>query len=260
MKNYNELVNVKNNITKDFNDPIIDNSLVNFISGSSKMIRSDLAISYLKAYNIELNNDIYNILSAGEIIHNASLLHDDVIDNAKTRRGITTISEKFGAKISILAGDYLLSYAIEKLLSLNNNRILYLFKDCTKEMAEAEIIQYFFRDKLPSLEEYIKICERKTAILFSTILESCAICSNLNSNEAKDLGLKFGIYFQIKNDLNKESAFIDKLNGISTIKEILGIEKTNSLLDNYSQDMKILLKNLPNNIYRESIEELFDNL
>lgn len=255
-----ELQTVKKLILENLDDPISDKSLYNFISSGSKYIRSTIAILYLKSQNINLSNDIYNILAAGEIIHNASLLHDDVIDNAKERRGTTTISNKFSDKISILAGDYLLSLAIEILLRLNNSETLNIFKDCTKFMSKAEIEQYFLRGTIPTAEKYLEICQNKTAKLFSAILESSAILTGISKQKAYEFGNIYGICFQIKNDLEDFSAQNDKQNKIYTAKDIFGIEKTKSLLDNYKKDLLILISEIPHNEYKKSLEDIINSL
>lgn len=251
-----ELENVKYQIEENFSDPLNENYLKDFILGESKKIRSKLAILYLKAYGCEITDSVYKVLAAGELIHNASLLHDDVLDNADKRRGKTTISKQFSEKISILAGDYLISFAIEKLLQINNEKILDIFKECTKKMSEAEIKQYFLRNSIPLLEEYIDICKGKTSGLFASVIQSCAILCNLQVEKAGQFGEKYGILFQIKNDLNEESAKADKENGIFTVKDILGIEKTAALLDNYQEEMRHLLEEIPDNKYRQELEDL----
>ena len=174
-----ELNEVTKRITAGFVNPFQTDELINFLSNGSKRIRSSLAILYLKALNCETDDKIYNLLAAGELIHNASLLHDDVLDDADTRRGEITISKKFSPKLSILAGDYLLISAMEKLSELEP-KIIEIFKNCAKKMTEAEIIQYNYRGRKPDIDEYLNICRGKTASLFSAILESCAIISNLN--------------------------------------------------------------------------------
>ena len=94
--------------------------LNNFLKSPRKRIRSLVAILYLKAFSQNIDEQIINILTAGELIHNASILHDDVIDDAETRRGNITIGKKFAPEISILTGDFLLSIAIEKIMALKN--------------------------------------------------------------------------------------------------------------------------------------------
>ncbi len=211
--------------------------LLEFLEEPSKRIRSKLAILYLKYKGVNLSSEIYNILSAGELIHNASLLHDDVIDDAESRRGKTTIGVKISPKISILAGDYLVSKAMSKILGVNNPEIFNIFETCIKNMCEAEFKQFFLRGQIPTEDDYINICNGKTACLFASILESCAILADINREDAKNLGMKFGLYFQIKNDLEEKSSKEDEKNKIYTAKTVLGIEKTLSLLDNLKEEI-----------------------
>ena len=255
-----EITNIKKELEKDFIDPIEKGVLKHFVLNGSKFIRSRFALLYLKTQNIEINDDINKILAVGEIIHNASLLHDDVIDNASLRRNEITLAKRFSPKLSILAGDYLLGFGMSKLISIKNFEILELFKNCTVQMANAEIKQLFLRDKMPTVSEYIDICKGKTASLFATILESSAIISDISTENARKFGEFFGICFQINNDMEKKSADLDKNNGIYTAKDVLGIEKTTSLLDNYKKEMSIILKEFPKNIYKEELEDLINKL
>ena len=251
-----ELNTVKKYILENFEDPFPENKLEKFINGKSKMIRSAIAILWIKANNAELSDNIYKILSAGEIIHNASLLHDDVVDNAETRRSEKTFALEFNPKISILAGDFLVSYAIEKLNSINNQHIINNFKNCIKDMASAEIRQYFLRNTKPDIDTYIEICRGKTANLFRTIMESCALAANIPSDMAASFGETFGILFQIKNDLNEDSAKNDKFNGIMTAKDIIGIENTLILSDNYRGELREMLAPFKDNQYKNALEDL----
>lgn len=234
--------------------------LKSFLSSSSKRIRSKLAILYLKSNNCEITDDIITLLSAGELIHNSSLLHDDVIDEAEFRRGETTISKEFSPKISILSGDYLLSFAVKNLLKLNNNEILNIFLDCTEKMCKAEINQYLLRGKIPIETEYLEICKGKTASLFASVLKSCAIIKGLDKEIAEKLGTLFGILFQINNDLQEESVKSDKKNGIYTSLKVLGIEKTNALKDNYKEEIRAITESFPNEIYGSKLRDLAVNL
>ncbi|MCM1003662.1 MAG: polyprenyl synthetase family protein [Candidatus Gastranaerophilales bacterium] len=248
-----ELDKVLDNMKKGIEYPF----LLEFLDEPSKRIRSRLAILYLKTAEKELNDEIYNILTAGELIHNASLLHDDIIDEAESRRGKTTIGVKISPKISILAGDYLIAQAMSKILEINNPDILNIFKNCTKTMCEAEFQQYFQRGQIPSKEDYISICRGKTGALFAAILESCALLAGMDSSAARILGENYGIYFQIKNDLDAVSAEEDKKNGIYTANSVLGIEKTLYLLDNLKEEMSNLLGVFPESIYKQELEGLF---
>ena len=253
-----ELESVKKQMLANLQEPFSDNSLTDFLSGKSKMIRSILAILYLKAANIEINDNIYKLLAAGELIHNASLLHDDVIDEAETRRGERAFYKKFNPKISILAGDFLVSRAVDKLININNIEIIRDFELCIKNMAEAEIKQYSLRGSIPSREDYLEICEGKTARLFSTIMKCSAMIAGVETSEAEKFGKIFGIVFQIKDDLSENSANIDAKNGIKTAKDIFGIENTLTLLDNYKSNLKEILNAISDNEYKRALGELID--
>jgi geranylgeranyl pyrophosphate synthase len=157
-------------LSKNFIELFDNNDLSNFLINSSKFIRSKFAILYLKSFNIDLTDEIYNILASGELIHSASLLHDDVIDDADIRRGEISFPKKYNNKISILAGDYILAFSIEKLLNLNNLEIIKLFKNCTQTMCKSEIKQYFLRGQIPTEKDYLEICNGKTAELFTLLI------------------------------------------------------------------------------------------
>lgn len=230
--------------------------LKDFINSPQKRIRSLSAILYFKACNTEINKSIISILTAGELIHNASLLHDDIIDNAYERRGKPTLGVRYSPQISILSGDLLLSLATELLINLENANIIKTFQECTREMSEAEINQYFLRGKIPKISEYIKIAEGKTASLFKSIFKSIAYICNTDTEKAEGFAKNFGILFQLKNDLETESAKIDTRNKIFTPKDILGIEKTNILIDNYQEGIRRELNELPDNIYTNGLKEL----
>ena len=104
------------------------------------------------------------------------------------------------------------------------------------------------------------ICRGKTAKLFSAILESVSTLHGLNVESAVRFGDLFGLCFQIKNDLEPKSLNQDIKNKIYTAKDILGIEKTNYLLDNYKEEMREILSKFSDNVYKQSLEDLIKNL
>lgn len=232
----------------------------NFLNGSSKRIRSVLTFLYLKAHNALITEQILNIAVATELIHNASLLHDDVIDNADIRRGDITLWKKFSPQISILAGDYLLSEAVEILLKAGEESISDKFLITAQKMSCAEMKQYLLRGTIPALEEYLDIIKGKTAELFSTFLEVSAQLSELNQNEAKKFGEIFGLLFQINNDTDSISIENDSNNCTNTVINILGIEKTYILKDNYKRELKDFISCMPKNKYRQGLEDLVNLL
>ncbi len=240
------------------NDLLYD--IKKFISTGSKRIRSIVTLLYLKANNVQISDEITTLLLCIELIHNASLLHDDVVDNSEFRRGSRTIYSKHNAHASILSGDYLLSLAIKRLLEFNNISILKEFASTTEAMSKAELIQLYNRNNDLQLDDYIDIITGKTASLFKTSLASAAILSDIDINKAKNFGKQFGILFQINNDMQPESINNDNLNGVSTIKDILGIEKAIIFKDNYKQKIRECLADIENNIYKQSIEDLVNSL
>ncbi len=234
--------------------------LKNFINSPKKRIRSLCAILYFKGLGVNIGNDLSEILIIGELIHNASLLHDDVIDSARLRRDNLTLWAKYSPQVSILSGDLLVSFATEKLIKLKNFEIIKFFQICTQNMSEAEIKQYFLRGKKTTLEEYISIADGKTSSLFKAIFKSCALITNININKAEMFAKNFGILFQLKNDLEECSAQSDKQNKIFTPKDILGIEKTHILIDNYLEDIRRDLEEFPESIYKQGLTDLLNNL
>lgn len=252
----NELDKIKKTIIEDFVEPLDNNELGHFLSGTSKYIRSILGILYIKSLDEDLSDVDINLLASVEIIHNASLLHDDVIDDADLRRGKSTISKLISPKISVLAGDYLISLAIKKLLLINNKYIIENFRTTIEQMCLAEFEQYFLRGKKTTQEQYLHICKSKTALLFSSALENLAVLHGTDVLLAKKLGEKFGMIFQIKNDMDKISAKQDKINGIQTAVDIFGVENTKILLDNYHKEILHILDKLPNKIYKSYLEDL----
>ena len=244
---YKSLGNIDNSISEEINA---------FLKSPSKRIRSILTLLYFMAQGALPSRDFYMVLASGELFHNASLLHDDVIDDAKIRRNSTTISEKFSSKISILAGDLLISRAIKLLSELNNTEIIRLFLKCAEDMSNAEIQQFLSRGKNVDFDLYKNICKGKTGALFGTILESAAIVSGIDCTNAREFGEKFGIIFQIKNDIQTESRTNDVKNGIRTAEDIIGIEKTCSLIDNYKEEIRSKISDFPNNKYKKGLEDL----
>ena len=242
------------------NENKIFEDLNNFINGSSKKIRTIVSLLYLKANNAEISEDIINLLLSGELIHNASLLHDDVVDNSETRRNEIALHKKYNEKISILAGDFLLSLAVQNILKINNKSIIQDFISVSQKMSKAEIEQYLLRGHNIDKETYINIISGKTASLFEVILKSCAIITRINDKKASEFGLLFGKLFQINNDLQLDSQENDKSNNLKTIVYILGIEKTKILKDNYKEELREIITDFPNNKYRNELESLINRL
>lgn len=248
--------------------------LKEFLSRKSKLIRSIVAILFLKSANETITDEQYSILAATELIHNASLIHDDAIDESVIRRGKDSINSKFGDKFSIIAGDYVTTLATQELLKLANNDVLQIYFETISKMCEGESLQYFQKGKIPTLDEYLKKTQYKTAELFKACLVASSIYSkNQMLMEAREFAINYGIAFQIRNDLEDYKRGIDNSSdiqqGIYTAPVIFAdsvennasaIEKTMDLIDNYCQRAKMALLNLSDNEYAFSLTELVNKL
>ena len=174
------------------------------LNSGGKRIRPllTLAAAKLCGYN-EGDRDI-NLAACVELIHAATLMHDDVIDNSDTRRGKKTTNTIWGNQSSILVGDYLLSRCFEIMVEDGNIEILKLLSSTSAQIAQGEILQLQHKGEIDMLEEtYLKIISSKTAVLFSAATKVGAILSEQNSKKKEALefyGKNLGLTFQIADD------------------------------------------------------------
>ncbi|BDA80000.1 geranylgeranyl pyrophosphate synthase [Leptospira kobayashii] len=148
--------------------------------------------------------DWVDVGAVAELIHAASLLHDDVVDHALVRRGKPTVGAKFGNKTAILAGDFLLACGIQRLNSLENPRLMTLFSAVLRDLSVSELIQMEW-EKNPkiTLKIYDSIIYGKTASLFGACTESAGVLAKRSEKEnilLSDFGVRLGKLFQKKDD------------------------------------------------------------
>lgn len=172
-----------------------------FVFSKSKKLRPKIIFLYAKALEIEVSENIINLAICTELLHNSTLIHDDIIDNAKIRRGNLSLNQKLGNNLSVLAGDYLLSLSMQFLTKCNNIDCFDIFANSLKHMCEGEINQHFTLGKIPTINEYIEKSKNKTAELFMAPLKSLAKITNSKFEDAENFALNFGIAFQIRDDL-----------------------------------------------------------
>lgn len=253
-------------------------SLRKFLLAPAKRIRPLLAILYTKALGEELNQKQLEHLTVVEMVHNASLIHDDIIDESKIRRGIETINADFDNKLAVISGDYILALSMEKLANIGDIELIKDFSKTIRQMCIGEINQNFDRFKIGSIEDYIEKTKNKTAHLFEIALTGCMKLSDNQHNleKIRELGLNIGIAFQIRDDLinitnsdTSKPSNNDFEDGIYTAPIILGdksdnyasgIEKTKVLLNNYLQGAKQQVATLPDNEYKNALEEFLELL
>jgi geranylgeranyl pyrophosphate synthase len=150
---------------------------------------------------------LYTVEAAAvaEMIHVATLLHDDVIDGSELRRGKKTVRSQWGNKVSVLSGDYLLAQASVKLSKLGNTRLVSIFSYVLADLCDGEVEQMHTSYSLTiSWDSYYKKTICKTASLFSAGCESAGVINGLPEEHIQALktyGRNFGIAFQIVDDL-----------------------------------------------------------
>ncbi len=210
-----------------------------------------LGASKLCGYN-KGSRDV-NFAACVELIHSATLMHDDVIDNGEIRRGKKTLNKIWGNQSSILVGDYLLSRCFEMMVEDGNLEILKLLSSTSSLISQGEILQLQHKGDVDMLEEtYIKIISNKTAALFLAAAKIGPIITN-KENKYKDAlesyGKNLGLTFQIADDTldyNSDLKFFGKkigndfYEGKVTLPIILLFQKINEI---QKQDLRdIFLK------------------
>jgi octaprenyl-diphosphate synthase len=174
------------------------------LASGGKRIRPALLLLAARACGADGDGRCITMASATEMMHAATLLHDDIVDHAATRRGRPSAMARWGADVSVLVGDFLFSRAIQDLVADEDRRILAAFADATVAMTEAEVLQLQLLHDLQIGEaEYLKIVTGKTAALMSAACRSGALLAGAPEATAlalADYGLNLGIGFQLVDD------------------------------------------------------------
>ena len=174
------------------------------MSSGGKRIRALLTLGSAKLCGYEEGNRDINLAACVELIHSATLLHDDVIDDSDLRRGIKTANSVWGNQSSILVGDYLLSRCFEMMVEDGSQEILKLLSSTSSRIAQGEVLQLEYKGEIDLLEEtYFNIINMKTAALFSAATKVGACLGNKSKKEKDALesyGKNLGLAFQIADD------------------------------------------------------------
>lgn len=186
------------------NTPLLDRIMKYIIKRKGKQLRPMFVFLSAKLHG-SINESTYRAAALVELLHTATLVHDDVVDESLERRGFFSINAIWKNKIAVLVGDYLLSKGL--LLSTTNNDFehLHILSDAVQQMSEGELLQIEKSRKLNLKEDiYFEIIRNKTASLLSS---ACAVGAYSTTKDAaitnkmKLFGEKAGIAFQIKDDL-----------------------------------------------------------
>lgn len=288
----NDLNVLESDIKKLFsNDNQLDEYLSDFLTNSAKRLRPVLGFLFLNCFNLKINQAQRDVLLAVELIHNASLIHDDVIDKAEKRRNKDSFNAKFDENLAVVAGDYLLSIAMEKIIETKSLEVLKIFTSALKTTCKGEINQYFSKFRLPTIDEYIEKSKNKTALLFqASVLGALLLSDDYDKNLEKtavEFSQNFGIAFQIRDDIKnilnsnnivncdvslgiytapiifahqENNNILEQENIISAIKDTKGIENAKILMDNYFYKSRCVIDNQIGNTYKKAIYELIELL
>lgn len=182
----------------------IRNDLGSLLLNRGKMLRPAFVLLSAR-WGEKGNNDILALASSLELLHTASLVHDDVLDNAIYRRGVFTLHKTLGIKKAVLIGDYLLGVSLKLAVQEYDRGVMPIFIDRLNRLLESEIEQDFPENYLNvSKEGYLKKTRGKTAELFGLSCMAGAMASGCDislSEKLYELGILYGMAFQIDDDI-----------------------------------------------------------
>ena len=237
-----KLINTKLNSEVDLIKKMSDYHL----NSGGKRIRALLTMGSAKLGGYVNGKRDINLAACVELIHSATLLHDDVIDESEIRRGNKTANTIWGNQSSILVGDYLLSRCFEMMVEDGNLEVLKLLSSTSSKIAQGEVLQLQHKGEADLLEEnYIKIINLKTAALFAAATKVGACISGQDKKKKDALesyGKNLGLAFQIADDaldyFSKEKIFgkqigKDFFEGKVTLPIIIVFQKSNMIERNF---------------------------
>ena len=226
-----DLVNYEIKSLLSKNNTELNEDMSSFLFSKSKRLRPLILFLTKDALNAPDNDNIVKLAAALELLHSATLLHDDIIDDAKLRRLKPTINHRYNSKMAVLSGDYLLSLSLKLLCDIGLPEIFCYFSENTLNICRGEINQFFNREKLVTIEKYLEKSKNKTSSLFMAGAKSLIYLINekmqkIPDNIQKaflDYILSFSLAFQIYDDIenfqneNTEKISSDAENGIYTL-------------------------------------------
>ena len=202
----NRLISVEEKIkSKLISDVDLVQKMTDFhVNTGGKRLRALLTLGSAKMCGYSKGTRDINLAACVELIHAATLMHDDVIDNGTVRRGKKTLNKIWGNHSSVLIGDYLLSRCFEMMVDDGNLEVLKLLSSTSSKIAQGEVLQLQHNREVDMLEEtYLKIISAKTAELFAAATKVGAILSEVKTKEKEALefyGRNLGLTFQIADD------------------------------------------------------------
>ena len=234
-----QLVQVENKLRalSDTTIPELEPLLNHVLSHGGKRVRPAMTLLSSNFFPQEPENAV-NMATGVELLHLATLIHDDTVDNADLRRGNASVSSRWGKQVAVLFGDCLFAASAVLVCDTGNLRVVRRFAETIMELASGEIIEFFntFNPK-QEMDRYYDRIYRKTATLFCTAAESGAVLSGATEEQVqalRDYGYNIGMAFQIVDDLldiqGNEAEMgkpvgNDLLQGVLTLPTILLLER-----------------------------------
>jgi len=214
----------------------------------------------------EVNDSTYTAASLIELLHTATLVHDDVVDDANLRRGFFSINALWKNKIAVLVGDFLLSRGLLMSIDAGEFELLKIVSNAVREMSEGELMQMEKARKLNITEEiYFEIIRQKTASLIAACCQSGAHSVNADTDAVERMrlfGEKVGIAFQIKDDLfdyNSNGSDIGKPTGIDIKEKKMTLPLIYALSNASASDRRWIIKTVKHdNTDKEKVQRVID--
>lgn len=248
-----EVEMILKNIGKDFSSGSTQEIFEYFFKVPGKYLRPSLIILSAKAINPEMTIDermqLINLCVAIELIHSASLVHDDIIDNDLFRRGQKTLNNIYGRKIAVLAGDAFYAKAFSILLKLPTNDAEQIITQVIEKMCVAEIEQA--QNHEITKQDYFNIIEGKTASFMAACCKLGAKTVNAKEEEIEALenyGLNLGMLYQIIDDCTDGDS--------NAAKNNITVEDAKE----FALKAEQAIKNLETSVYKDSMNSLLNHI
>jgi len=187
--------------------PILQAAAEHLFAAGGKRLRPGIVLLISRAISPagELESRHRRLAEITEMIHTASLVHDDVVDEASTRRGVDTVHSRFNHRVAVLAGDFLFAQASWHLANLNDLEVVKLLSRVIMDLADGEVKQGLFRyDTGQNFETYLEKSYCKTASLIANSARAAGVLTGLNPDQLDSLyrfGRQLGLAFQVVDDI-----------------------------------------------------------
>ena len=210
------------------------------VFSNGKRLRPAIVFLFAKMVNSDITYKHYLLAQVTELIHVASTIHDDVVDNSPTRHHQPSVFKQWGIKEAIISGDFLLAKAMTLLSQIENTNLISMFSKITEELCSGELQQLMQTNNIPTLDEIVEKSKRKTAMLYIAAAKGSLFVSEADEHaqsSAEEFAKNFGIAYQItddllsyKDDYEEKSQFSDFENKIFTPVSFFACEENPQIL------------------------------